>query len=347
MAKPVIYFKGVKYKAGTLIGYRPQLEVANKVTDFDLADEICIEKRLSMSPEELLHAVKTTLLTVPQLVQKDGRVREFTNLLSWNRTASGKLEAATSPWNETCKANIKVQLKKDTKGVIDGQFINEVAMPTPRLDNVTFVGATSVQNVIKVGTAFAAYGRQMQFNAALGDTAYLWHEGTQYALTCTTSDAAHAVFAWPSNFPSIEQGTMIQFVMKSRAGIEGAAATTTQKSVVLIAATLPRVSVTSFTASKTGNTVLFQVEGEHLDGADGFTGGGIDPASFPLQYKIGSGSWTNLTITSPTGETGTFMGEAIATCNVGDAVDIKFNVDPTSIEYQVETVTANTTIVAG
>ena len=58
MAKPVIKFSAVPYEIGGKKGLRPQLEAQPPVADLDFCTEIVNERRLSMSPSELLHAVE-------------------------------------------------------------------------------------------------------------------------------------------------------------------------------------------------------------------------------------------------------------------------------------------------
>ena len=56
MAKPVIKFDAVAYNLDGKTGYRPQLEAQSGVYDLDFCKEVVNEKRLAMSPDELLHA---------------------------------------------------------------------------------------------------------------------------------------------------------------------------------------------------------------------------------------------------------------------------------------------------
>ena len=242
MSKPIIKFKGVRYSVGGNQGWRPQLESATKFTDLQVAEEIVLAKRMSMSPEELLHCIKTVITTVPELVATDGIVREFKSLLCWNRTASGKLDSQAGAWNATCRAKVKLQQLKDCKFDIDARFVNEIDAPTAKLDNVTFIGANEVYNVLKKGTAFAAYGRNMQM--ITGDEATLTVNGTKHTLTCTSSDVAHAVFSWPAAITGIESGTPALFEMTSRGGSAEGVWAYNKKNVVILVEDVPTTAFT-------------------------------------------------------------------------------------------------------
>lgn len=90
-----------------------------------------------------------------------------------------------------------------------------------KLDNVTWLGAKSVQNVIKIGADFGAYGRHMEFIAdgENPDTAWIEFGGEKYDLANKASDVSCATFGFPAALADIEPGTQVTFWMKSRGGI--------------------------------------------------------------------------------------------------------------------------------
>ena len=241
MAKPILKFTAVPYEIGDFKGYRPQLEAQNPVSDLDFCREVVTEKRLSMSAEELLHALEMVGEVGPKKVAEDGRPRAVTKLLKWNRYAQGKLESPTSPWNGSCKAVIRAQLLNDAEKVIDASFQNVNTGIGVRLDNVTWLGAKSVQNVIKVGADFGAYGRHMEFIAdgENPDTAWIEFGGEKYNLANKTSDVSCATFGFPAALAGIEPGTTVKFWMKSRGGIADGQVYVSKKDVTVIAGETP------------------------------------------------------------------------------------------------------------
>ena len=241
MAKPVLKFTAVAYDVNGHKGYRPQLEQQNPVSDLDFCREIVTEKRLSMSAEELLHALEMVGEVGPQKVAEDGRPRAVTKLLKWNRYAQGNLESPTSPWNDSCKAVIRAQLLNDAEKIIDASFTNVNTGIGVKLDNVTWLGAKSVQNVIKVGADFGAYGRHMEFIAdgESPDTAWIEFGGEKYDLANKASDVSCATFGFPTALAGIEPGTTVRFWMKSRGGIADGQVYTTKKDVTVIAGDTP------------------------------------------------------------------------------------------------------------
>ena len=236
MAKPILKFDAVAFEVNGHTGYRPQLVQQNLVADLDFCREVVADKRLAMSPEELLHALEMVGEVGPRKVAEDGRPRAITKLLKWNRFAKGKLDSPTSPWNDSCKAVIRAQLLNDVEKQIDATFQNVNEGIGVRLNYVAWLGAKTVINVVKVGTAFAAYGNHMEWLE--GDVATLRIGESEYPLACTDSDVAHAVFAWPEGL-SPEAGTQAEFVMKSRGGVPDGQVYTSRKTVTIIAGDEP------------------------------------------------------------------------------------------------------------
>jgi len=243
MAKPIIQFSAVPYAIGeegsAYTGYRPQLVPVQGVEDLAFCQEIVQKYRLATSATEVLHILRCALKGGVELVCADARPRGITDdagaaLLKFNRFANGNLESPSSAWNESCKAYVRAQLLIAGKN-IDATFQNVDSGVGVKLDNVTWVGAQSVVNVIKVNQTFAAYGRHMEM--LTGDTAKLiLPDLTEKTLTCTTSDAAHAVFSWPTGWEP-EAGTRVTFVMRSRGGVaEGEVYTSTKKDIAVLSA---------------------------------------------------------------------------------------------------------------
>ena len=279
MAKPILKFTAVPYAVNGHKGYRPLLEQQNPVSDLDFCREVVTEKRLSMSAEELLHALEMVGEVGPKKVAEDGRPRAVTKLLKWNRYAQGNLESPTSPWNNDCKAVIRAQLLADAEKLIDASFTNVNTGIGVKLDNVTWIGAKSVQNVIKTGSDFAAYGRHMEFIAdgESPDTAWIELNGTTYDLTNKGSDVSRAVFGYPAALAGIEPGTQVMFWMKSRGGIADGQVYTSKKLVTVIAGDTPTGPTVDDIASEghEGEIVsgtAFAAKGSGLDAFDAEAG---------------------------------------------------------------------------
>jgi len=314
MAKPVMKFTAVPYSIGSgaqvRSGYRPALEPQDPVVDLDFCTEIVNEKRLAMSPDELLHAMEMVGEVGPAKVAQDGRPRAITKLLKYNRFAQGNLESPTSPWNETCKARICAQLMWDADKFIDATFQNVNAGIGVRLNYVAWKGAQTVINVVKIGKQIGAYGNHMEFLA--GDTAYLTVGTTDYPLTCIESDVAHALFSWPAGLAP-EAGTPAEFVMKSRGGVEDGQVYTSKKTVTILAGDVTGPVITSVhdgapspEDGKIGVGSALIVEGQNLNGASmklGYTDaeGAAKEQALTATYADGkltapASVWTTLTV---------------------------------------------------
>lgn len=258
MAKPIIKFSVVPYEVGDHKGYRPVIETKDGVFDLDFCTEVVNEKRLQTSPDQLFHDVKMLAEVACTKINKDGRPRGITRLIKWQAFGNGTIETITSPWNpKTCKAIIKPVLLADAAKELDATFQNVTSGIGVRLNDVTWLGAKKVQNVIKIDADFSANGSHMEFID--GDTAVLVIDEEEYALANKSSDVSHAVFAFPEALADIEPGTQALFVMKSRGGVEDGQVYTVKKLVTILASDTPRppLKVTSKVTQGENEVSLF------------------------------------------------------------------------------------------
>lgn len=81
-------------------------------------------------------------------------------------------------------------------------------------------------------------GKNLQFDAALGDTMTITYEGltTPISITPTESDYVHQLYAWPTLLADVDPETELTFKLTSRGGISGAAAQVNTKLAILKAA---------------------------------------------------------------------------------------------------------------
>ena len=237
MAKPVFMFSAVPYEVGDYKGLRPQLTNKEAVCDIDLCREVVNERRLPTSPEELMHAFEVLADVAMKKVAEDGRPRAITRLIKWMPYANGKLESPDSPWGKECKAVIRAVLLGDAVKTLDATFRNVNEGIRVKLNDVTFIGAKTVQNVIKIGAKFSANGNHMEMLE--GDTAELIVDEVSYPLVCEGSDVSHARYDFPEALYGAEPGTQAIFVQKCRGGIADGQVYTVKKVVTILASDTP------------------------------------------------------------------------------------------------------------
>ena len=245
MSKPTIPFNTVFFSMNGHSGYRPSFKLGDPVLDIDFAEEVVKEKRLSASPYEALHIVQAFVEIGPVMTAKDGRPRGITKLIKWTPRAGGSLPSPDSAWDDnTCIARIAPVLMADAPKKLDAIFRNVNDGIGVNLDNVTYLGATGVQNIIKPMVNFAAYGDHMEIIE--GDTATITYGETVYPLTCVSSDVSKAEFEFPRALAAIPQGAQLQFEMRSRGGVAEGQVYTSRKTIVMGAYTEDVPLITSF-----------------------------------------------------------------------------------------------------
>ena len=224
MAKLIGQFTTQPYEVNGYKGYWPKLVVKGTVADENFLAEVISRAGLNYTPEELLHVFRAVAKYGPILASEDGRSRIVTGFIEFCLRLKGGMESPDAPWDRAknkCLVTAKLRWEA-VREVTDLSLTNVNSGISVRLNNVTYLGAQQVQNVIKAGEPFAAYGNHMEM--IQGDTAKLiYQQGAikrEVALTCSTSDVSKAEFAFPQELAGLEAGTQLVFEMRSRGGIE-------------------------------------------------------------------------------------------------------------------------------
>ena len=118
-------------------------------------------------------------------------------------------------------------------------FVNAKGGTKVTVNRVTWIGSDE-PDVIKKGQPFAAYGTNLMFSAALGDTvAVSWKDagGTEQSasITPSESDYDHMKFAWPSELDEVAADTELVFSFRTRGGIEDGDEQLNKKTVTVLA----------------------------------------------------------------------------------------------------------------
>ena len=234
-ADQTIYFKAKNWRVNGKSGTYAQVLKNEPLKNLDVAQEAVDAKRMSMSASELLNGVRALVDVMTANTATDLRPRTIDGFFKTDIVSGGDMETVKSPWDKTknwCK--VSVQLLKDSTKLVDGTFRNVETADIPRLNFVTALGSDE-QNVIRIGTTIVAYGDKMQFNAELGDTAYLKYGEEIIPLVCTSSDVAQAQFEFPAAATAIAAGDLVEFHMVSRGGQADGVATPLKKDVTIAA----------------------------------------------------------------------------------------------------------------
>lgn len=233
-ADQTIYFKGKEWAIGDKSGLYAQVVRKEPLKNLDVAREVVNVRRFPHSPEEVLNVFTAVVDVMTQKTGTDLRPRIIEGYIKTDVSSGGSMDNIKSPWDKTknwCK--IAISLLKDSTKLIDGSFRNVETALIPELNFVTALGS-DIQNTIDLTADIVAYGNRMQFNAELGDLAWLEDaHGEKIPLVCTSSDVAQAVFTFPTSAAAYPAGTKLTFHMVSRGGEVDGIATPLKKEVVI------------------------------------------------------------------------------------------------------------------
>jgi len=231
MAKPVLKYDVRAWKMADKTGYYPVRKEVDKVEDEDLAEEVRKEAGFSCTAEEAYRIVCAFLTWCPRLVARDGRTRSINKQLTWKAKLRGSFDTPDAAWNDKCSARVCASVLSAAKLDIDATFRNVNAGVGVTLDNVTYIGAQGIQNVIKPGVNFAAYGDHMEMLE--GDTASLIYGETAIPLVKVSSDVSKAEFEFPMEAAAIPADANVVFELRSRGGVEDGQVYVNRKTVKL------------------------------------------------------------------------------------------------------------------
>ena len=178
-----------------------------------------------------------------ECIQYLGLTGKAVSLNDWLRVHSELTGTVGEDYQLTSGNDLRVRIQalKELKTSVDKFSWTNVSDTgvLPKIDSLMYVGAPK-SGEIKKSLAIIATGRNLAFNAALGDTVTLiWTEGDEaktVTLTPAESDYSHMKFDWPSALADVPDGTEITFTFTLHGGVEGGAAHTATKSVKLLAA---------------------------------------------------------------------------------------------------------------
>lgn len=134
--------------------------------------------------------------------------------------------------------HITITASKDMKVGIDNfnwTRVNDSGI-TVKVDNITSPGGKPGE--ISKGNAIIATGRNLAFNAALGDTITVaWKvdgEETTIPLSPSEQSDTYLRFDWPDGLADVNAGTQLTFTFRTRAGIADGGEQVNEKTVTLI-----------------------------------------------------------------------------------------------------------------
>ena len=233
MSKLTGKFTTVPWAVNGKSGYWLRFLPGDAIKDESFLREVIYRAGLNYTAEELLHAFRAVAKYGPILASEDGRSRIVTGFIEFLVRLSGSVDSPDGAFNPAIhQCIVKAKLRHEAiRKVLDVSMTNITSGIGVNLDNVTYLGATGVQNIIKPVINFAAYGDHMEMLE--GDTATITYGDTVYPLTCVSSDVSKAEFTFPSALASVPQGAQLQFEMHSRGGVAEGQVYTNRKNLVM------------------------------------------------------------------------------------------------------------------
>lgn len=144
------------------------------------------------------------------------------------------------PTNES-EIGVAVQvLRKMKPDIREFQLVNrDKAGPVPRITELYALKLGAVRDRLVRGQAFRLCGRNLYFDAAMGDTVTLSYtnegETQSFAVTPTECDPSGMNFAFPTALAEVPAETPVEITLRTSMGVKDGAFSTTSRKVALTA----------------------------------------------------------------------------------------------------------------
>ena len=220
-------------------GYYARAQLPQAKEDYSVFAEVA-KAIPGYEAKTIAYIVDAALTTTASLVAKDGIPRKLGDLIKFYPLLRGKLASANDAFDsKTCTAVVAHSVLKGVETKMDlnyVRFVNSRTGVVVTINCVMSVGGLNDGTITK-GKEIRAYGQNLQFDSALGDSVEVkWSEDGEEKstqLTPTQSDELSMSFAWPEDLSSIPDGTELTFIFTTRAGIQDAQSQVNTKVVTL------------------------------------------------------------------------------------------------------------------
>ncbi len=221
-------------------GYYLRLQLSQPMEDYSVFQEVAETLPIRIDAKSIAYIVDATLSTTASKVAKDGIPRKLGDLIKFYPSVRGKIARASDAFDsKTCTAVVSHSVLKGVETKMDlnyVRFVNSRTGVVVTINCVMSVGGLNDGTITK-GKEIRAYGQNLQFDSALGDSVEVkWSEDGEEKstqLTPTQSDELSMSFSWSEDLSSIPDGTELTFVFTTRAGIQDAQSQVNTKVVTL------------------------------------------------------------------------------------------------------------------
>lgn len=207
-------------------GYWLRLKLAQPLAEKTVFNEVAETLPIKITPKTIAYILDATLTTTASKVARDGIPRKLGDLLKFYPTARGKVDKPSSVFNpDTCSGVVAVCALKGLERSVDltsVHFVNVRTGVVVTVSSIMSVGSVN-DGAIRKGREIRVAGKNLQFDAALGDTVEVVYsengEENSLVLTPRSSDELCLSFDWPEALTNVASGTVLTFVFKTRGGI--------------------------------------------------------------------------------------------------------------------------------
>ena len=162
--------------------------------------------------------------------------------LRFTPTLRKKVDPETGRPTEESELGVAVQvLRKMKLDIKEFQLVDrDKDSVEPKFTEAYTVQLGAVRDQIVRGKEFRLCGRNLYFDAAMGDTVTLSYvdegEAQSFTITPTECDPSGLRFAFPAALAEVPDGTELEATLRTRMGVKDGVFSTTSRKIILVAA---------------------------------------------------------------------------------------------------------------
>ena len=187
--------------------------------------------------------VTSTVISICEGIHDEllkGNAVTIDDYLRLTPTLRGKVDPETGRPTSESVLGVAVQvLRKMKLDIADFDLVNgDKTVSEPRFTDLYTIGLSAVRDRIVRGEPFHIGGRNLYFDAAMGDTIVLTFsedgETQSISLTPTACNPGLLMFAWPAALAEVEAGTEVTITLRTRMGVKDGAFYTASRTGTLV-----------------------------------------------------------------------------------------------------------------
>ncbi len=215
--------------------------IVNKTVTMDaFCNQLAGDDGLLMGCESQIKGFLASILVKIHEELKKGNAVSFGNYLRFTPTIRGKVDPDTGKPTSESKIGVAIQPLKNMQLKMDDFTLVDTSGEslTPKISFLRPLATDAQVDQIVKGTGFTLVGKNLYYNAGMGDTITLSYindgETVTLNLVPTFSSPEMMNFSFPEGLASVAADTEVELTLRTRSGVENGPFSSATRTVTLV-----------------------------------------------------------------------------------------------------------------